>query len=292
MQSEMQSGPQIECVFEAFSFLDSKFAVCASLFAMSAVTVRTNEGGSVHEEVYEFDLAVATVGAMRQEIKARTQLSHFCLRLKLPKGDRLLSLDEGDKSLAEAGLFEGCLIQVKNNKSKEEWRKWRLDARVAKQLHLAKTANEKLDAVDGKADDVLNVMRGGPPKQREGQSDCARLKEIRHIKGFLTSEAESLRDREERRKSDERLHRSESAIAAAEQADGNAELATASLDGATLEEKAALLKAQSKIVAIALRKQKAEERKATAAPKVAAKRRRTAKAVAAQDPDQSIEKEL
>ena len=239
----------------------------------------------------------STVGEFKAVVGARVGMKSFRLYVKNPtEGTGLLTRSDDGTLLKEVGSVEFQLKKQGQGWAPAKQAQRRMDrglTQVATSLSSGfKAVGGKVDGVKRDTKQILESICGEAPAQREGQSDCARLKEIRHIKGHLTSEAESLREREERRKSDQRLQRSESAIATAEQADGNAELATASLDGATLEEKAALLKAQSKIVAIALRKQKAEERKATAAPKVAAKRRRTAKAVAAQDPDQSIEKEL
>ena len=233
---------------------------------MVAITVSSNMGGSVRNEVFEADPDTKTPGAFRKEVAEALGFHNTCLYLRRPNtaGRTLLGASDNEKLLADVGVVAECVIQVKRNRTAAELQQYRLEHGLTKTLRI----NHNIDAnvveignkVDGVADDVGEVKKvlcGGAPTRREGQTASERIKEIRHTKALLTSEAEGLRQEVAEDKDAKKLQRLKGLAEVAEVADGSVALVVSGLEGDTLDEKIARHKAQGKL----LKQQKREEAK-------------------------------
>ena len=233
-------------------------------------------------------LAIAptdTVKMLKTAVGVKVGMATFQLYAKhSDRPETPLKRDVDGTTLAEAGLEDGDVLRVK--KPSNPWPKarlaqWRVSrgiTQVATSLETGfKEVGDKVDAVDGKADEILGILCGKPAPVPEGQSDKEYLKAQRFARDIASANIREVREREDKRIADEKRGRAAKVTLAAEMAEGGVEYIVGGMEGADLQEKWAKHKAQGEILQKAMRKEKREERmalgKATAKPKARGKKR-------------------
>ena len=246
---------------------------------MVTVSVTSVENGVTREESFDVDLEAMTVAVFRQEIAARLGWRSFNLFLKLAVGRRLLKINGDDeKILGSVGVVEGSVFPVFKGKTAVEHQQYRLEVGLTKTLRATRNVDRNVVAlgekVDAVADDLkvaVGILRGKAGPRPEGMSASARMEQNRVTVLMCQTENRELKKEIAATIEEKKIARSHAVTEAAQVAEGSVDVVVGGIVGENLEEKFEAHKAQGRILAVARRKEKAQERKAAAKAKVVAK---------------------
>ena len=264
---------------------------------MSTFTVLV-PGGAV-EPFVDID-PTSTVGEFKAVVGARVGMKSFRLYVKTTtEGTKHLTRSDDGTLLNEVGSVDFQLKKQGQGWAPAKLAQWRLDrgvTQVAKSLSSGfKEVGGKVDAVAADLKVAVGILRGEAGPRPEGMSASARMEQNRVTVLVCQTENRELKKEIAATTEEKKIARSHAVTEAAQVAEGSVDVAVGGIVGENLEEKFEAHKAQGRILAVARRKEKAQERKAAAKAKVVAKpkgRKRCRAEADGQDPDQSIEKEL
>ena len=251
--------------------------------------------GGVVEPFVDID-PTSTVGEFKAVVGARVGMKSFRLYVKNPtEGTGLLT----GTLLKEVGSVEFQLKKQGQGWAPAKQAQRRIErgvTKVAKFLSSGfKEVGGKVDAVAADLKVAVGILRGEAGPRPEGMSASARMEQNRVTVLVCQKEDRELKKEIAATTEEKKTARSHAVTEAAKVAEGSVDVAVGGIVGENLEEKFEAHKAQGRILAIARRKEKAQERKAAAKAKVVAKpkgRKRCRTEADGQDPDQSIEKDL